>query len=65
LMGGRAFYIQPAVASQGKGLREGLTWLAKNMKPNPLADLDPSQISTASSSSGAGASGVSEQKAVH
>jgi len=29
----RKFHIQPAVASKGTGLREGLQWLAKAMKP--------------------------------
>jgi len=31
-LGNRVIHIQPAVAQQGKGLREGLIWLAKAMK---------------------------------
>ena len=31
-LGDRVLHVQPAVAQQGKGLREGLMWLAKAMK---------------------------------
>jgi len=33
LDGKRQYHVQAAVASQGKGLREGLLWLSKHMKP--------------------------------
>ncbi len=58
LMGSRAYHIQPAVASQGKGLKEGLLWLAKNMKPNPVADAEPNGNDDGAGA-GAGPSGAS------
>lgn len=30
---GRKFFVQPAVATSGEGLRDGLTWLCDNMAP--------------------------------
>ena len=32
-LGDRKYHVQPTCATNGKGLWEGLTWLAANVKP--------------------------------